>query len=300
MIEMENVAARPARQARPDRRIAACGRTPPWTATTRLASATSIRHPRSSMDWRSIHPVDAARTWPSWVRAVPRRLVERWRQDQRTGWSSPARSSCPVSRSASTAPRTPRPLSARRHVRRDRRRATTNPGPRAHQRLRDEIRRQGRRAHQRALIRPLQPARARFPERNRIIAALGDATIVVEAPRKSGALNTAKHAMNLGRPVFVAPGRLGDWSVAGSLPLLRDTPARPLVGARRADRGSGLFRAPPQERWRNRQRRSSRACAADARRHRTGRRRAPVRWTGRPRPAGRRDRPGRRPLYPAP
>jgi len=72
--------------------------------------------------------------------------------------------------------------------------------------------------------------RGTYPRRNRIIAALGEATIVVEAPRKSGALITANHALELGRPVFVAPGRIGDWSVAGSLALLRDTPARPIVG----------------------------------------------------------------------
>jgi predicted Rossmann fold nucleotide-binding protein DprA/Smf involved in DNA uptake len=36
--------------------------------------------------------------------------------------------------------------------------------------------------------------------------------------------------MKLDRPVLVAPGRIGDWSVAGSLALLRETPARPLVG----------------------------------------------------------------------
>jgi DNA processing protein len=69
-----------------------------------------------------------------------------------------------------------------------------------------------------------------YPRRNRIIAALGDATIVIEAPRRSGALITAGRALELGRPVFVAPGRVGDWSVAGSLALLRETPARPLVG----------------------------------------------------------------------
>ncbi|MEA2677724.1 MAG: processing protein [Chloroflexota bacterium] len=75
-----------------------------------------------------------------------------------------------------------------------------------------------------------KPRRGTFPRRNRIIAALSDALIIVEAPHKSGALNTATHALGLSRPVFVAPGRIGDWSVAGALALLRDTPARPLVG----------------------------------------------------------------------
>ena len=69
-----------------------------------------------------------------------------------------------------------------------------------------------------------------YPRRNRIIAALAEATIVVEAPARSGALITARHALELGRRVLVAPGRVGDWSTAGSLSLLRETPALPLIG----------------------------------------------------------------------
>lgn len=46
----------------------------------------------------------------------------------------------------------------------------------------------------------------RFPERNRIIAALCEALVVVEAPRPSGALVTAKCALELGREIFVVPG----------------------------------------------------------------------------------------------
>jgi DNA processing protein len=103
------------------------------------------------------------------------------------------------------------------------------PGPRAHQRLRNEVVASGG-----AVISEHHPdshaTRGTYPRRNRIIAALSDALIVVEAPRKSGALSTARHALELGRPVLVAPGRVGDWSMAGALALLRDTPARPLVG----------------------------------------------------------------------
>lgn len=104
-----------------------------------------------------------------------------------------------------------------------------HPGPRAHARLRDEILVAGG-----ALISEHHPSvsatKGTYPRRNRIIAALGDATIVVEAPRRSGALITASRALEIGRPVFVAPGRIGDWAMAGSLALLRDTPARPIVG----------------------------------------------------------------------
>ncbi len=74
------------------------------------------------------------------------------------------------------------------------------------------------------------PRKGTFPRRNRIIAALGDATIVIEAPINSGARITATRALELDRTVLVAPGRIGDWAVAGSLALLRETPARPLVG----------------------------------------------------------------------
>ena len=103
------------------------------------------------------------------------------------------------------------------------------PGPRAHARLRERILAGGG-----AIVSEHYPdvgaTRGTYPRRNRIIAALADATVVVEAPARSGALITARHALELGRPVFVAPGRVGDWAVAGSLALLRETPARPLVG----------------------------------------------------------------------
>jgi DNA processing protein len=104
-----------------------------------------------------------------------------------------------------------------------------SPGPRAHVRLRREILERGG-----AIVSEHHPTtearKGTFPRRNRIIAALGIATIVVEAPAISGALITAHRALDLGRLVLVVPGRPGDWAVTGSLRLLRDTPARPLVG----------------------------------------------------------------------
>jgi DNA processing protein len=103
------------------------------------------------------------------------------------------------------------------------------PGPRTHARLAAAILSSGG-----AIIGELAPdahaTAGTFPKRNRIISALSAATIVIDAPTGSGALITARHALEQGRLVLVAPGRPNDPSVAGSLALLRETPARPLVG----------------------------------------------------------------------
>lgn len=74
------------------------------------------------------------------------------------------------------------------------------------------------------------PTRGTFPRRNRIVSGLAAATVVVEAPTRSGALITARLALEQGRPVYAAPGRPGDPSTAGCLALLRETPARIVAG----------------------------------------------------------------------
>jgi DNA processing protein len=61
-----------------------------------------------------------------------------------------------------------------------------------------------------------------FPKRNRIIAALAPVTIVVEAGHKSGALNTASQALELGRIVAAIPGPIDSEQSMGSNQLLRD------------------------------------------------------------------------------
>jgi DNA processing protein len=66
------------------------------------------------------------------------------------------------------------------------------------------------------------PSRGTFPRRNRIISGLADATVVVEAGARSGALTTAAWALEQGRDLFIVPGRLDDPSVAGSLAFLRE------------------------------------------------------------------------------
>ncbi|WP_461004412.1 DNA-processing protein DprA [Trueperella pyogenes] len=66
------------------------------------------------------------------------------------------------------------------------------------------------------------PQRFRFLARNRIIAALTRATLVVEAPIRSGALSTARHAQNIGRPVGAVPGPIDAAYCRGCIDLLRN------------------------------------------------------------------------------
>lgn len=66
------------------------------------------------------------------------------------------------------------------------------------------------------------PLAWRFPARNRIIAGLSDAVVVVEAPEKSGSLITARHALDAGRDVWAVPGPPGTPECRGSNRLLAD------------------------------------------------------------------------------
>ncbi|WP_420809307.1 DNA-processing protein DprA [Actinomyces procaprae] len=66
-----------------------------------------------------------------------------------------------------------------------------------------------------------QPGRHRFLTRNRLIAAMSDATVVVEAAWRSGALSTAHHALELGRPVGAVPGPVTSMASVGCHRLLR-------------------------------------------------------------------------------
>ncbi|WP_341530791.1 DNA-processing protein DprA [Nostoc sp. UHCC 0302] len=64
------------------------------------------------------------------------------------------------------------------------------------------------------------PDRTHFPRRNRIIAGLSRAILVMEAPLKSGALITATYANDFGRDIYALPGRLDDHPSQGCLKLL--------------------------------------------------------------------------------
>ena len=69
-----------------------------------------------------------------------------------------------------------------------------------------------------------------FPERNRIITGMSNGLLVVEAPEKSGALNSACHAMEQGRDVFVVPGNVDVDACSGSNALLEDQAIPALSG----------------------------------------------------------------------
>ncbi len=64
------------------------------------------------------------------------------------------------------------------------------------------------------------PDRAHFPRRNRIIAGISRAILVMEAPTRSGALITARFANDFGRDVYVLPGALDNPRSLGCLGLL--------------------------------------------------------------------------------
>ncbi len=68
----------------------------------------------------------------------------------------------------------------------------------------------------------LQPQARHFPARNRIIAGLAQACVVVEAAAKSGSLITARDAADLGRDVLAVPGHPFDARAAGCNILIRD------------------------------------------------------------------------------
>ena len=97
--------------------------------------------------------------------------------------------------------------------------------PHAHRRLAERIVATGG-----ALVSELPPAamptRGTFPRRNRVISGLADATIVVEAAARSGALITAAWALEQGRECFAVPGSIDAPASVGCLAFLREYPGQ--------------------------------------------------------------------------
>jgi len=105
------------------------------------------------------------------------------------------------------------------------------------------------------------PSRERFPIRNRVIAALGDVTAVVEATITGGARITARAALEYGRHVLAMPGSRRNGAAAGCNDLLRLGEAHPMLepadvlealgltgASRRGPKGGGAPGATPEER----------------------------------------------------
>jgi DNA processing protein len=93
--------------------------------------------------------------------------------------------------------------------------------PRSHRGLAQQIL-----ARQGALVSeneaPWRPQLYSFPERNRIMAAMSDATLIIEAGEKSGTLITARLALDYNRDVLAVPHELGRESGAGGNRLIRE------------------------------------------------------------------------------
>lgn len=112
-------------------------------------------------------------------------------------------------------------------------------------RLFDRMRREG------LLLSELPPGEdpnaGNFPRRNRLIAALSAAVVVVEMGERSGARHTVDFALELGRDVFAVPGPITSPASAGTNALLRDG-ARVAAGARDVlEVIHGVGRAPARE-----------------------------------------------------
>jgi DNA processing protein len=78
----------------------------------------------------------------------------------------------------------------------------------------------------------IMPERGNFIKRNRLIAGMADATIVIESDIKGGALLTAELANSYNRDVFALPGRVGDTRSRGCNNLIKSNKAALIEGAR--------------------------------------------------------------------
>ena len=102
--------------------------------------------------------------------------------------------------------------------------------PSAHRRIAEQILRDGG-AWVSEYPPGVKPYRQAFVARNRIIAGLSAATIVIEAGEHSGSLSTANYALESGREVFACPGRLTDPESIGCHKLIEEQRAHLYLGA---------------------------------------------------------------------
>ena len=92
------------------------------------------------------------------------------------------------------------------------------------------------------------PEGFRFPIRNRILSGMSVATLLVEAPARSGALITARRAFDQGREVFAVPGPLDTPGAVGGNQLIRDEVARIVTSPMDiVDALAPMLRQKPQE-----------------------------------------------------
>jgi DNA processing protein len=70
-----------------------------------------------------------------------------------------------------------------------------------------------------------QPDKYNFPRRNRIVAGMADATIVIETATKGGSMITADLAFHYNRELFAVPGKISDPKSSGCLKLIQENKA---------------------------------------------------------------------------
>ena len=197
---------------------------------------------RTSCTCSAIRPRwTARRPSPSSARAGRPDPVGPWPRGWPRAWSRSAPRSCPGSRSGSTA----RPT-RRRSTPAGRRSRSSAPATRSCIPGRTAGWPTSIVASGGAVVSELGPdvgpSQGTFPRRNRIISGLADATVVVEAPARSGALITASWALEQGRECFLVPGAIDAPASAGCLAFLREFPERH-PDRRRASRSSSTTSA---------------------------------------------------------
>jgi DNA processing protein len=140
--------------------------------------------------------------------------------------------------------------------------------PRRHKRLYERVREQGLIVTEHPP--GTQPLPWRFPIRNRIIAALADGVVIVEAARTGGAMRTAEHAIAFSRELYALPGSRRNAAAAGCNLLIRDgahpllEPSDVLGAIGRSGTIEGLWKPPPKPPADRDQRAVLRALAGDA------------------------------------